>query len=210
MSLSDDETDDLLRRARQGDCSATELLMERHRDRLRRMVQLRIDPRLAARMDPSDVVQEALGEAAGKLDNYLQTRNCPFYPWLRQIAWEQLVRLHRRHVVAKRRSVTRESRRPMELPDESAVLLADQFVASGTSPSGRLLREELRIRVQKALDQLKEHDREILVLHHLEQLTLKEAAAVLGKTEAAVQSRYRRAAERLHHLLQDNPAEDHR
>src|ERR1700757_2715447 len=83
-------------------------LLDRHRDRLRRMVAVRLDPRLAAGVDPSDVVQEALAKADAKLDRYLRERPLPFYPWLRQLAQERLIDLHRRHVQARRRSVTRE------------------------------------------------------------------------------------------------------
>src|SRR4051794_11198000 len=91
-----------------GDADARNRLLQRHRDRLKRMVAVRSDPRLAARVDPSDVVQEALADAAGKLDGYLRDRPLPFYPWLRRLAAERLVALHRRHVQARRRSVTRE------------------------------------------------------------------------------------------------------
>jgi RNA polymerase sigma-70 factor (ECF subfamily) len=87
------DTDQLLRRIAQGDVAARELLLARHRDRLRRMVALRLDPRLQARVDPSDVVQDTLAEADVKLADYARRRPLPFYPWLRRLAWEHLVRL---------------------------------------------------------------------------------------------------------------------
>src|SRR6266446_3301029 len=108
MTTGPPDTDQLLERAGHGDPSATGQLLERHRDRLRRMVAVRLDRRLAARVDPSDVVQEALAEAAGKLSHYLRERPLPFYPWLRRIAWERLVKLHRRHLYTGMRSVQRE------------------------------------------------------------------------------------------------------
>src|SRR3954465_3996851 len=98
------DTDELLRTAELGDESARAELLARHRDRLRRMVAVRIDRRLAARVDPSDVVQEALADAATGLSAYLRARPLPFYPWLRQVAWLRLVQLYRHHVVAQRRS----------------------------------------------------------------------------------------------------------
>src|SRR5947209_12664922 len=104
------DTDFLLNRAAAGDLGARDQLLGRHRDRLKRMVAVRADPRLAARVDPSDVVQEALADAARKLDGYLRDRPLPFYPWLRRLAWERIVLLHRRHVRAQRRSVTGEER----------------------------------------------------------------------------------------------------
>src|SRR5437764_12210880 len=102
MSPADTDTDELLRSAGLGDEAARTQLLERHRDRLRRMVAVRIDRRPAARVDPSDVVQEALANAGPGLSGYLRDRRLPFYPWLR------LVRVYRHHVVAQRRSGDRE------------------------------------------------------------------------------------------------------
>src|SRR3954449_6327982 len=112
------DTDQLLASASQGDATARNRLLERHRPRLKRMVAVRLDRRLAARVDPSDVVQEALAEAARLLPGYLQERPVSFYPWLRRLAWERLVKLHRRHVAAGKRSVAREA--ASALLDESA------------------------------------------------------------------------------------------
>jgi RNA polymerase sigma-70 factor (ECF subfamily) len=198
-----DQTEELLRRAAAGECEALRVLLDRHRARLRRMVAVRLDRRLAARVDPSDVVQEALADAYQHLDDYLRHRPLPFYPWLRQIAWERLVDLHRRHIDARRRSVAREEAPEMELPDESADALVDRLVASGTSPSRRLIREELRGRVQAALAALAARDREVLVMRYLEQLTAGEIADVLGIVEGAVRMRLVRALERLRGHLDD-------
>jgi len=81
------DTEVLLARAAAGDRAARDGLLERFRPRLRQLVGLRLDRRLAARLDPSDVVQESLAEAAAKLDAYLRTRPLPFYPWLRGWPW---------------------------------------------------------------------------------------------------------------------------
>ena len=201
MTVRKPDTDELLRRVDAGDASAAGELLDRHRARLRQMVASRIDPRLAARVDPSDVVQEALAEASRKLPDYLQHRPVPFYPWLRQIAWERLVHLHSQHVGSQKRSVSREGRRELALPDESAMELVDRLVGSGTSPSRRAAREEMRERVRTALQGLPSHYREVVILRHLEQLTFEEIAGVLEISEAATRSRYRRAVERLHNLL---------
>jgi RNA polymerase sigma-70 factor (ECF subfamily) len=197
------ETEDLLRRARDGDEPAVAELLVRHRDRLRRMIAARMDPRVAARLDPSDVLQEALLEASRRLPEYLERRGCAFYPWLRQIAWERLVQLHRRHIEAQRRTVKREARRGMTLSDASSMALAERLAASGTSPSGRLLRKELHQRVRGALDVLAPPDREIILLRHVEQLSHKEIADVLRISPGAARTRYCRAVERLHDLLSD-------
>jgi RNA polymerase sigma-70 factor (ECF subfamily) len=199
------DTEELLERAGTGDRTARQELLARHRGRLRQMVALRIDRRMAARVDPSDVVQEALADAAQSLSDYLRDRPLPFYPWLRQFAWERLLQLHRQHLQAKRRSVTREQLRIFDVADESEAVLAERLVNSGSSPSARLLAAELRERVGAALEALEPHDREVLVLRYLEQLTTKEIAAVLEITEAAVKTRHRRALERLRRRLDEQP-----
>jgi RNA polymerase sigma-70 factor (ECF subfamily) len=135
MSEQNTETEELVRLASDGNKSAERRLMDRHRGRLRKMVAVHLDPRLVARVDPSDVVQETLMIAYGKLSGYLQQKPIPFYPWLRQIAWNRLVDLHRRHVQASKRSVTREEDWEMALSDHSANRLADQLMARGLSPS---------------------------------------------------------------------------
>ncbi len=174
------DTDELLRLTGNGDRSARGALLQRHRERLRRMIALRIDPRLAARVDPSDVVQHALVEADRRLDKYIDQRPLPFYPWLRQFAWDRLADQHRRHVQADRRSVTREEAAPSGLPDLSAAELADRLFAPGDSPSNGVQREEMRDRVRTALAALPEKDREVLVLRYLEELSAREVGAVLG------------------------------
>jgi RNA polymerase sigma-70 factor (ECF subfamily) len=198
------DTEQLLDRMARGDAGARQQLLARHRARLRKMVALHLDRRLAARVDPSDVVQEALADADGKLSDYARRRPLPFYPWLRQIAWDRLIELHRRHVRAGKRSVTREDPDVLRLPDESAARLAARLADLGSSPSERVLRQELRDRVRQALGRLSAGDREVLVLRHLEQLSTAEAAAVLGIGERAFKSRQLRALQRLRGLLRDD------
>jgi RNA polymerase sigma-70 factor, ECF subfamily len=207
MAPNGTDTDALLELAGKGDEYARQQLLERHRSRLLRMVAVRMDGRLAARLDASDVVQEALAHAAQDLPDYLRRRPMAFYPWLRQIAWDRLVLLHRHHIETRRRSVDREQSRPVPLPDQSALALADRLVAGGTSPSGHLLREELRQWVRGALDQMPPRDREVLVLRYLEMLSNKEIADVLRITEGAVKVRHLRALERLRSRLDQKDGE---
>jgi RNA polymerase sigma-70 factor (ECF subfamily) len=202
------DTEELLGRARNGDRVAREELLMHHRDRLRRMIAIRLDRRMAARVDPSDVVQEALTQASQRLSGYLRERPVPFYPWLRQLAWERLIELNRRHIYAQKRSVTREESCSMDLPDESAMELANRLLAPGSSPMNQLLRAEQRARVQAALTRLGERDREILVLRHLEQLSTAEMAAVLHISEGAVKTRHLRALQRFRDLLTAERGED--
>jgi RNA polymerase sigma-70 factor (ECF subfamily) len=201
MSHAPPDTDELLRRTGAGDRDARGALLGRHRDRLRRMVALRLDPRLAARVDPSDVVQEVLVEADRRLDRYARERPLPFYPWLRQLAWDRLADQHRRHVRAGRRTVAREEVRFGRLPDSSAEELANRILGRGESPSSGMRRDEQRERVRAALEALAEADREVLVLRYLEQLSARDVGAVLGVSEEAAKKRALRALQRLRALL---------
>jgi RNA polymerase sigma-70 factor (ECF subfamily) len=198
VTRPDADTDHLLNAAAAGDAHARGRLLERHRPRLRRMVAVRFDRRLLARLDPSDLVQETLAEADRKLDGYLRDRPLPFYPWLRQIAANRLVDVRRFHVRAGRRSVGREE--PAGLPAESALELAERLIA-GEAPSAGLRRRERQALVCAALDRLAERDREVLVLRYLEQLSTAESAAVLGVSEGAVRVRLLRALRRLRDIL---------
>jgi len=207
MESGEATIDALLERARQGDKAARDQLLEIHRERLRRMVALRMDRRLCARVDPSDIVQEALTEADLHLRDYLRDRPLPFYLWLRRLAWERIVAMSRHHIQAQKRSIAREEVCSLALPEESALDLADRLASRGSSPSERLAQKELRDRVQAALLALAEHDREVLVLRYLEQHSTKETAAVLGVSAGGVKSRLMRALMRLRELLDDPVAE---
>src|SRR5436305_15131764 len=156
MTAQDGTTLELLDRAAEGDVAARAELLTRHRGRLRQMVAVHLDRRVAARVDPSDVVQDALLDAAQELPEYLVRRPIPFYPWLRQLAWERLVELHRRHVQAKKRSVVREESLDLGLSGQSVQALAKRLLTRGESPSANLQKKELRARVRAALEAVDE------------------------------------------------------
>jgi RNA polymerase sigma-70 factor (ECF subfamily) len=201
MTADEGPAEELLNRAEQGDEQARQELLGRYRERLRRLIAVRMDRRLGARVDPSDVVQEALIDAALKLPDYLRQRPLPFYPWLRRLAWERLLAHNRQHIYVQKRSVTREEERPPDLSDQSALELACRLVADGSSPSHRLQQQETVARIQAALARLPATDREVLVLRHLEQLSVSDMAAVLGITQGAVKVRHVRALKRFRALL---------
>ena len=201
MTRSPPDTDELLDRVADGDRDARSDLLERHRRRLKRMISLRMDPRLAARLDASDIVQETLTEASRRLERYLRDRPVPFYPWLRQLAWDRLVEQHRRHLRARRRSVLREQADFFRLSAESAARLAERLLTSGQGPGSRMQQQELHRQVRAALERLPDADREVLVLRYLEQLSAREVGAVLGLSEEAAKKRALRALKRLRGLL---------
>jgi RNA polymerase sigma-70 factor (ECF subfamily) len=204
-SISSD-TLDLLHRARAGDQQALNEIFSRHRDRLRRMVQMRLDWRLQARIDGSDVIQEAFLEAATRLDEYVQNPSMPLFLWLRFLVGERLMILHRRHLGAQMRDARREvSLYRDALPEASSAALAARLLGRETSPTQAAVRAERMLRLQEALNTIDPLDREVLTLRHFEQLTRTETAQVLGIAEPAAAKRYVRALKRLKEILAAMP-----
>ncbi len=192
-----EETRDLLARVRAGDRQAVEALLAGYRGYVLQFAQLRLDPRLRARVDPEDIVQEAQLEAADRLPEYAARPAMPFRLWLRQIALDRVLKARRFHLETARRSVARE----VALPENSSLQLAQQLLDAGSTPSRQLDRRELARRLRQGLAQLAEADREILLLRHFEGLSNPEVGCLLGLDPAAVSKRHGRAMLRLHKIL---------
>jgi RNA polymerase sigma-70 factor (ECF subfamily) len=200
------ETNELLRQAAEGDARQWGALLTRHDKRLRRMVALRLDQSLQGRIDPSDVLQEAHLEAWTRLAEYLRNPTMPFFLWLRFLAAQKLVTLHRHHLGRQMRDAGREiALYRGALPEASSAALATQLLGHDTQPSEAAVRIELKLRLQEALNQMDATDREVLALRHFEQLSRAETAAVLGLRESAVSKRYIRALGRLKDILAAMP-----
>lgn len=204
----DNKTERVLRRAMNGDVQARAELLDLHRDRLRRMVAIRLDRRLAARVDASDIVQEAMRDAFERLSAYFADPQIAFYPWLRRIAWDRLMDVYRQHIAAEKRSVLKERAWIPDLNEESVMELAQSLVTNSQNPGQQALRAEMEDRMLRALVELKPGDREILVLRYMEQLNVTEISSVLGISQTAVTSRHLRAVQRLRRLVGDASAED--
>jgi RNA polymerase sigma-70 factor (ECF subfamily) len=165
-----------------------------------------MDPRLRGRLDESDVVQDACLEATQRIKEYLADPAVPFFVWLRFLAIQRLLILHRRHLRAQVRSVAREvSLWPGAALAASSEYLATQLVAAGPSPSGAARKKELKDRLTDALDRMDPLDREVLTARHFEQLSNQETAHVLGVTPSTASTRYVRALRRLRKELGDLP-----
>jgi RNA polymerase sigma-70 factor (ECF subfamily) len=200
------DTVELVERLRRGDRQALTDLFQHHRDRLRRMIELRMDARLRGRADASDVLQDAFLDAASQLDGFLQGSELPPFLWLRLVVSQRLLRYHRRHLGAKMRDAGQEvslHRNPM--PQASSAALASMLLGRLTSPSHAAVRAEQVLEVQEALNELDPLDREVVALRHFEELTRVETAQVLGITEAAGAKRYLRAIRRLKAILAARP-----
>jgi len=196
----------LLARATSGDEQALAELFSRYRDRMKRMVKLRLDRRLSGRIDPSDVVQEAFLEASKRLPEYAQKRELPLLLWLRLVTGQKLTDLHRVHLGAKMRDAGMEvSLYRGALPEASSIMLAGQLLGQLTTASQVAIRAEVRLQVQAALNSLEPLDREVLALRHFEQLNNEETALALGIKKSAASNRYVRSLARLKEILSAIP-----
>ena len=200
-----DKTEQLLDDARGGNEGAVNELFERHRDALRRVVQMRLDRKIQRRVDVSDVVQEVMVEANRRLAEYLKNPSMSFRLWLRQIARDRIIDAHRRHRASAKRSVDREQ--AMTAPagmDRSSLELAGQLCDPELTPAARVTQAEIARRVEQSIGRLSDADAEILVMRHYEQLTNQEIAQALSLTEPAASMRYLRAMRRLRELLHED------
>lgn len=197
-------TDELgtLRRAAGGDANSWQSVLDQHRDRVRRLARFRLDPRLQSRLDASDVVQDVFTEASKRLKDYLAKPTVPFFLWLRVLAVQQVVTLHRRHLGAVRRDIRKDVSIDQDNLDSSTAMAA-HLSGDQTSPSEAALRTERADRVRNALQKMDPTDREVLALRHFEGLSNSEAAEVLGLTISAASKRYVRAAVRLRDIMKE-------
>jgi RNA polymerase sigma-70 factor, ECF subfamily len=174
-----------------------------HRDRLRRMVALRLDQRLRGRIDPSDVIQEAFLEATERRPDYVrQSDPMPPFLWLRFLTLQRLQLIHRRQLGTRSRDAARGiSIGGAAFPGATSAALAAQLLGHDTRASDAAIRSAEKRQLQDALDRMDPTDREVLVLRHFEQLSNGECARVLGLGESAATKRYLRALRRLKEVL---------
>jgi RNA polymerase sigma-70 factor (ECF subfamily) len=206
--MSDDLAEDSgelveqLHRAAGGDPEAFRAVIDRHHDRLERMVRLRLSRRLAGRVDAADVLQEVYLEVARRLPEYLRAPSLPFFLWLRHLTGLKLAEVHRRHLGTQLRDADREvTLHRGGLPPADSVSLAAQLLGTLTTPSQAAIKAETRLLVQEALNGMDPIDREVLAMKHFEQLSTAEIAAVLGLSKPGAGSRYLRAIKRLRETL---------
>jgi RNA polymerase sigma-70 factor (ECF subfamily) len=196
----------LLDRVRAGQEQALGELFTLYRERLWRMLYVRLDRRLASRASPDDVLQEAFLDVARRVGEYLAAPTVPFYVWLRFLTVQRMQMLHRAHLGAQARDVTLEvPLREGGGPPASSESMAGQLVSRMTSPSQAAIRHELQERLRAALDAMEPLDREVLALRHFEELSNNEVAEVLGISKDAASKRHVRALKRLKEIFTDAP-----
>ena len=206
MRLEQREIAEALESAQQGDHDALAVLFDRHRDRLERIVALRLDRRLQGRVDPADVVQETYVAVQRKFPGYAEAAKLPFFLWLRLETLQKLVDVHRFHLRARMRDAGNEvSLHRGGLPAVTSASLAEQLMGRLSTASRTAMKAELKIKMQDVLNSMDENDREMLVLRHFEELSNSEAAEVLGISTTAACNRYVRALKRLKAVFESMP-----
>jgi RNA polymerase sigma-70 factor (ECF subfamily) len=206
QASNDSATTRLIEQVIGGDDRAWETLLNQHRERLRRMIALRLHDSLQGRVDPSDIIQEASLDAVRRLPEYVRNPEVSFFLWLRFLTAQRLQEQHRRHLGARARDARREISLDQPLgPGTTSAALAAQLLGRLSSPSEAAIRHERRLRLQDALNALEPLDREVLALRHYEQLSNGETALLLGIDKSAASKRYARALIRLKQMLADLP-----
>ena len=197
MSTQEQDENDLIQKAQKGDLEALAQVFETNRKRLKRMIRVRMSERVRPRVAASDVLQEAYVDLAQQLGNYAKDPKLPFFLWMRRVTGQRLAKVHRAHLGQKIRNVNRERRLDVAMPDASAVYMANQLAGQFTTVSEKAMRNENELRMQAAIEQVSETDREILAMRHVEQLTNSEIAVLLEISESAATNRYVRAIRKL-------------
>lgn len=192
---------DELEMLKSGDADAIAEVFSRHRDKLQRMVRFRLDRRLYGRVDTADVLQDVWLETSRRIEDYTSNPAVPFFVWVRQLAYQIIIDLHRRHLGAQKRNVSQEVSIGKSNCDTS-VSIAAQLAGNLTSPSNVAMRGERLARLREALDGMDEVDREVLALRHFEELGNNEVAEILGIQKTAASNRYVRALKRLKQVLE--------
>lgn len=172
-------------------------ILIKYRNRLKKVISMRINLQLQGRLDASDIIQDAYVEASRTLDAYLEDPKIPVYLWLRHLVGEKLIQAHRFHLCAKKRQADREVSIHAKMPSANSHSIAAQLVGGISTPSQAAIRNENKRLLMEALDKMDDIDREVLVLRHFEQLTGRETAIVLDMGHEAVKKRYIRALEKL-------------
>ena len=209
MTTSSDSTIDLVSSLRNGNDAALGALFDHYRERLERIIQFRMDYRLAGRIAAADVIQESFISAQARLDHFRSKSEMPIFVWLRLIVQQQLVDLHRQHLQAEMRDVRKEI--SIEQPHASphtSLAIAAYLVGNATSPSVAYDRGERIQMIERALNTMEEIDREVIALRHFEELSNNEVAEVLGIGVQAASKRYIRAMKRMKELVAAIPGDD--
>jgi RNA polymerase sigma-70 factor (ECF subfamily) len=170
--------------------------LESHREYLRLLARLQLDPRLQGKVDPSDLVQQTLLEAWQNVGQFRGQSPGELAAWLRRILTNNLIDAVRKFSV----QVDLERSLQEQLNSSSARLEA-WLGAVQESPSEQAARHELLLRLAAFLGQLPQEQRTALELHYLKGLSLAETAQVMARSEPSAAGLVRRGLQKLRQFL---------
>ena len=209
MTIPSPDESALVQRLRHGDQAAMAELFEMNRERLLRMIAIRMDSRLKGRIDEADVLQEAFLTLSGKITSFAQYPDMSPYVWMRLTVQDRLIALHRRHIQAGKRDARREvSLSHKANSDDSSMDIADNLADSFSSVGGKVARQEITRMVQETLAKMDERDREIILMRIFERMSNAEAAQALGLSANGASSRFSRAMDRLQRQVMGSRLDD--
>lgn len=205
MDTNRDGLDELLKLAAAGNSNARSDLLATYRERIRKMVDLRMDRRLQSRIDASDVLQEATLEASRRMDEYFsQADPMDFFLWLRWIANDKLIDAQRHHLGTQKRNIGQEvSLYARPAAEATSYALAEHLLGRLQHPSEAIRAAEIQVALENAINSLGPVDREVLVLRHFEGLSNREAAEILGLKKSGASKRYVNALASLKNILEE-------
>jgi RNA polymerase sigma-70 factor (ECF subfamily) len=203
MNQSDPfDPDAMLDKARAGDREALEHLLERYRSYLRLLARLRLDRRLKAKVDESDLVQETLIQAHRTFHQFRGNTDVELAHWLRKIMAYRGNSLIRHFFGTKQRDVRREHQLHGDL-NRSSHVIGQVLLACDSSPSQRVVRRERAVELANALSQLSDDYREVIILHNLQSISMPEVACRLRRSVASTRKLWSRALIKLRAVMRD-------
>ncbi len=206
MSEDSDDTTELIDRVIRHDEHALAELFSRHRNRLWKIVNFRLDHRLRGRVDADDILQESYLNTVKRLKFFLHDASRSIFVWFRLIVSQTLIDVHRRHLGAQMRDASRDFSVDTGWTSESTSFsLSFHLLGHLTSPSVAALRAELSDQLKTAINSMNKTDREVLALRHFEELTNTETSHVLSMSEQAASLRYVRALAKLKKIMSAIP-----
>lgn len=190
---------DLISVSRQGDDGAKSQLVGHFRDYLRLLAHIHVKPLLQAKFDESDIVQETCLQAALSFDQFRGTNEQQLAAWLRQIMANKGAGMARKYIDTKMRDVRLEEHLQHDL-DQSSLDMAKILPAGLSSPSHGAVRRERAVLLADAIGQLQDEQRDVLIMHGLQGLSMAEVAKTIGRSEASVWKLWARSLRELRNI----------
>jgi len=198
--LDEIERQQLIAQAIDGNQEALASLFSMYKKQLRAMITFRMDRNLKGRVAPSDILQEAFLDLAKKLPDF-SDKQMSFFVWLRLVTHERLLQVHRQHLGTQKRDPRKEIQVDHPSHAASSIDLTAHLIGKYSSVIGKAIQKEQSVRLRTVIDQMDDHDREIIAMRVFEGLTNGEASEVLGLDKKTASKRFVRAMDKIRREL---------